>query len=128
MSYQHNGYRMAFFLEHDSKETIQEWYYLFYNTGATNGSLNWIHANKAYFWTDKDGLIRAYTNVYLARIDDWSYERKKMVFKGQSGAGRTLAAEWALEQVEKIARIKGCFSLSGNYHEYTVAVEIGEAV
>ena len=86
MSYQFSGYKMAFFLEHDSKEVIQDYYHLFWNWRATSGKLFWIHDSKAYFWTDEEGVIRAYTFICLGRIMDWPIERKKMTFSA-NGAG-----------------------------------------
>jgi hypothetical protein len=120
MSYQFSGYKMAFFLEHDSKEVIQDYYHLFWNWRATSGKLYWIHDRRAYFWTDEESMIRAYTFICLGKIDDWSVERKRMTFKGRSGAGTKLAAKMALDSFNKIIKIKGIFRLGKTYNEYSL--------
>ena len=120
MSYQFSGYKMAFFLEHDSKEVIQDYYHLFWNWNATSGKLHWIHNTKAYFWTDEKGVIEALTHVFMGRIMDWSVDRKRITFKGKSGAGKRLAAKMAEDSFNKIMKIRGVFQLGKTYNTYSL--------
>ena len=120
MSYQFSGYKMAFFLEHDSKEVIQDYYHLFWNWRATSGKLFWIHESRAYFWTDEKSMIAAYAHIHLGRIMDWPIEDKKITFKGESGAGSRLATRMAEDAFNKITKIKGVFQLGKTYNVYSL--------
>jgi hypothetical protein len=120
MSYQYCGYKMAFFLEHDSNEVIQDYYHLFWNWKATSGKLFWIHEGRAYFWTDEQSLVNAYSYIFLGRIMDWPQKKREQEFGGRSGAGTRLAAKMAEDAFNKITKIRGVFKLGKTYDEYSL--------
>ena len=128
MSYQFSGYKMAFFLEHENRQTIEEYHTLFYNHSATaSNKLYWVHEHRAYFWTDEQKMKRALASVFVGRIMELPFVERKQMFKGESGAGQKYADKLAEDAFEKIIRIAGAFSLKGsNHHEYKVEVDFEE--
>ena len=120
MSYQMNGYKMAFMMTHKDKELIESYYDLFFNHGAVDvtAKLYWVHERKAYFWTDETRMMKALTNIYLHRIMSISHKERSSLFKGESGAGRILAAELASKAFDRIVRIAGVFRLNGGNNDY----------
>jgi hypothetical protein len=123
MRYQFNGYRMAFILNHKDKVLIEDYFNLFCNHSGVSsaGRLYWIHDQSAYFWTDKEMMMKALTSIYIHRIMALPHKERAKMFKGKSSAGKTLAAKLALEAFEKFPCIAGVFRLSGSHgHEYKV--------
>ena len=120
MSYQMNGYKMAFMMAHEDKELIEDYYNLFFNHGAVDvtAKLYWVNEERAYFWTDEERMLKALTNIYLHRIMSISHIERSNLFKGESGAGKTLAAKLGKEAFNKITRIAGVFKLSGGSNEF----------
>lgn len=121
MSYQYSGYKMVFFLEHQDKQNIEDYYNLFWSHTATSGKLYWVHDHRAYFWTSEESMKRALASVFVGRIMELPFAERKRMFKDESGAGRKLAESLADEAFEKILRIAGAFSLRGKGgSEYSV--------
>jgi len=123
MQYQFSGYKMAFILSHEDKGLIEDYFNLFYNHNGTNssGKLYWIHEHSAYFWTDKEMMLKALKDIFLHRIMDLPNEERAKMFCGEHSAGSRLAEKLAYEAFEKITCIAGAFRLTGALgHEYKV--------
>jgi hypothetical protein len=75
-----NGDHIAVFIDAKEKIDIERRYYSFWNHGATNGELHWVHSERAYFWTKHHKFKRALVWIVLFRVlnkYNWKYKGKK---------------------------------------------------
>ena len=84
---------------HGDNDSITERFNSFWNHGATDGKLYWVHDHRAYFWTTEEKLEKAVFNATLFEL--WN-KRPELEEDDKQEEAEALAQRFTNERLARI--------------------------